>query len=152
MQFIQLHTSTHNKTYKQHTHRTLTSKTKTKKEENWFKANFHCLDLFVLLFSTVWTWSISDANMIQARHFTLGLVGITFIVTCVCLHLLTELSHLDGARLKLGIVYYMTLWACDRTCFAWTHYVLYVNISSGLSFLWTNITLYKRVCFKQSKR
>ena len=152
MQFIQLHTSTHNETYKQHTcsHRTLTSKTKTKKEENWFKANFHCFDLFVLLFSTVRSWSVSDANMIQARHFTLGLVGITFIVTCVCLHLLTELSHLDGARLKLGTVYY--IWACDRTCFAWTLCILYVNVSSGFIFVWTNLTLYKRVRFKQSKR
>ena len=125
MQFIQWHTSTHNNTYKQHTHshRILTSKTKTKKEENWFKANFHRIDLLVwlLLSNTVWTWSISDANMIQARHFTLGLVGITFIVTCVCLHLLTELSHLDGARLKLGIVYYMNLWqnllCMDTLCF-----------------------------------
>ncbi|XP_076455198.1 heparan sulfate 2-O-sulfotransferase 1-like [Babylonia areolata] len=39
--------------------------------------------------------------MMQGRYFTLILAVVTFVVTCICLHLLTELSQLDGARLKL---------------------------------------------------
>lgn len=35
------------------------------------------------------------------RNLTAGLLVVTFVVICVCLHLMTELSHLDGARLKL---------------------------------------------------
>ncbi|KAK7495797.1 hypothetical protein BaRGS_00013017 [Batillaria attramentaria] len=42
-----------------------------------------------MLFATAW------------RKLTAALVVVTFVVICVCLHLLTELAHLDGARLKL---------------------------------------------------
>ena len=39
--------------------------------------------------------------------------------------------------------------ACAKTCFAWTLYVLYINTSSGLNFLCTNLTLSERVCIKE---
>ena len=45
---------------------------------------------------------VTETGMMQARNFTLGLVVVTFFVICICLHLLAELSQLDGARRKLG--------------------------------------------------
>lgn len=42
--------------------------------------------------------------MIQlGRNLTAGLLVVTFVVICVCLHLMAELAQLDGARLKLGM-------------------------------------------------
>ncbi|XP_070177405.1 heparan sulfate 2-O-sulfotransferase 1-like [Littorina saxatilis] len=39
--------------------------------------------------------------MIPPRQVTFGLLGITVFISLICLHLLTELSQLDGARQKL---------------------------------------------------
>ena len=41
------------------------------------------------------------------------------------------------------------IWACAKRCSARTIHFLVLNASSGLSFLWTNLTLSERVCIKE---
>ena len=41
------------------------------------------------------------------------------------------------------------IWACAKRCSARTIHFFIVNSSSCLSFLWTNLTLSKRVCIKE---
>ena len=41
------------------------------------------------------------------------------------------------------------IWACAKRCSVRTIHFLVVNASSGLSFLWTNLTLSERVCIKE---
>ena len=43
------------------------------------------------------------------------------------------------------------IWACAKRCLARTIHFLVLNASSGLSFLWTNLTLSERVCIKEIK-
>ena len=41
------------------------------------------------------------------------------------------------------------IWACAKRCSVRTIHFLVVNAASGLSFLWTNLTLSERVCIKE---
>ena len=44
---------------------------------------------------------------------------------------------------------YIYIWACAKRCSARTIHFLVLNASSGLSFLWTNLTLSERLCIKE---
>ena len=67
-----------------------------------------------------------------------------FLLMCVCAQVFAALH----ACVYIHVLY-MTIWACAKRCSARTIHFLVLNASSGLSFLWTNITLSERVCIKE---
>ena len=52
-------------------------------------------------------------------------------------------------KLKMITIYIIYIWACAKRCSVRTIHFLVLNASSGLSFLWTNLTLSERVCIKE---
>ena len=61
--------------------------------------------------------------------------------------LITQYIHnIYSKDMTIRIIY---IWACAKRCSARTIHFLVVNASSGLSFLWTNLTLSERVCIKE---
>ena len=72
---------------------------------------------------------------------------------CVCCHFvpssLYQWCHSWTKPACVAEVSKFHIWACAKRCSVRTIHFLVLNASSGLSFLWTNLTLSERACIKE---
>ena len=61
----------------------------------------------------------------------------------------TQATSITKIINKIWGCHHCYIWACAKRCSARTIHFLVLNASSGLSFLWTNLTLSERVCIKE---